>query len=116
MPDKLKKVLWENVLALMVERYGEENLNRLARDAKIGPGSASRIKEAKTSVGLGIVEKVAKAFDVEPYQLLYPASQQKAFLALCKAYIETDERGREFLGGTAEAMLKRRGDRTGTAD
>ena len=67
-----KAVLWQNVKALMDARYGKENLTRLAADAKIGPGTATRIKEQKTSVGLDVLEQIAKAFGVEPWQLLVP--------------------------------------------
>ncbi len=65
-------VLWANVRALMVNRWGKENLTQLALAAKIGPGSATRIKEQKTSVGLDVLEKVAKAFGLQPWQLLVP--------------------------------------------
>lgn len=68
----IKEVLRDNVAALMAHYYGQENLNRLGREAKIGPGGATRIKEAKTNVGLGVLEKVAKHFEVEPWQLLLP--------------------------------------------
>jgi hypothetical protein len=68
-----KRVLWRSVSALMRKHYGEENLTRLARDCKIGPGTASRMKEAKTSVGLEIVEKIAKHFHVETWELLVPS-------------------------------------------
>lgn len=67
-----KHVLWRSVSALMQRHYGEENLSRLARECKIGPGSASRIKEAKTSVGLEIVDKISKHFQVQPWELLVP--------------------------------------------
>lgn len=67
-----KAVLWQNVKALMDARYGKENLTRLAADAKIGPGTATRIKEQKTSVGLDVLEQIGQAFGVEPWQLLVP--------------------------------------------
>ena len=68
-----KLVLWENVSALMTARYGKENLTRLAADAKIGPGTASRIKQHETSVGLDVVEALSKAFKVPPWALLDPS-------------------------------------------
>lgn len=52
--------------------YGGENLTRLARDCKIGPGTASRMKEAQTSVGLEVIDKIAKHFHVEAWELLVP--------------------------------------------
>lgn len=65
-------VLWRSVSALMHKHYGKENLTRLAKDCKMGPASASRIKEAKTSVGLEIIDKIARHFHVEPWELLVP--------------------------------------------
>jgi hypothetical protein len=65
--------LWENVSALMRRDYGVENLSRLVRETAIGPGSATRIKEQETSVGIDVLEKLAGHFKVEPWQLLAPA-------------------------------------------
>ena len=70
-PDS-KLVLWENVSALMKAKYGRENLTRLAAEAKVGPGTVSRIKAHETSVGLDVVEAIARIFKVEPWQLLVP--------------------------------------------
>jgi transcriptional regulator with XRE-family HTH domain len=67
-----KQVLWRSVSALMQKHYGEENLSRLARECKFGPGTATRLKEATTSVGLDIIDKIARAFHVEPWELLVP--------------------------------------------
>lgn len=67
-----KTTLWENTLSLMEKRYGAENLSRLARDTKIGPGSTSRIKAQETSVGVDVLEKIAEHFEVEPWQLMAP--------------------------------------------
>ena len=69
-PVDSKTVLWNNVSALMRKRWNCENLSKLAREAGIGPGSATRIKEQRTSVGLDVLEKVAACFDLEPWQLL----------------------------------------------
>ena len=67
-----REVLWQAVLALMDKHYGGENLNRLARDAKIGPATSSRMKAQETSVGLDTIDKLANRFSVEPWQLLFP--------------------------------------------
>lgn len=71
-PKDTKKALWENVLALMERDYLKENLTRLARDADIGGATAKRIKDARTSVGVDVIERIAKVFDVRPWQLLTP--------------------------------------------
>jgi hypothetical protein len=70
-PDP-RLALRDNVLALQQHHYGRENLSRLARDAGIGPGSATRIKVAETSVGLEVIDKIAAAFNLDPWQLLVP--------------------------------------------
>lgn len=76
-----KATLRDNVLALMTERWGGENLTRLAREAKVGPGTASRIKAAETSVGVDVLEKVAALFDVPPSSLLMPGLGRTAAFA-----------------------------------
>jgi hypothetical protein len=67
-----KELLWTNLTALMLHHWKEINLNRLAREAKIGPASAMRIKESKTSVGVDIVDSVAGVFGLRAWQLLLP--------------------------------------------
>jgi transcriptional regulator with XRE-family HTH domain len=64
--------LWKNISALMVKHWGDENLNRLARECKFGPGTAARIKEQKTSVGLETLDKIADHFNLAVWQLLVP--------------------------------------------
>ena len=67
-----KKVLWENVVSLMVSRYKKENLTKLAKDSGVGPGTMTRIKDQETSVGVDVLEKLAAVANVEPWQLLHP--------------------------------------------
>lgn len=67
-----KEVLWANVLELMSQAYGREHLSKFAADVGIGNASMTRIKERQTSVGVDILEKVAKRFSLEPWQLLVP--------------------------------------------
>ena len=70
--EELRNTLWLNVQALMVAKYGAENLTRLAFDAGVGLGTATRIKQASTSVGLDVIAKIATVFGVAPWQLLAP--------------------------------------------
>ena len=67
-----KSALWESVSALMVKNYKKENLTRLAKECKIGPGTAARIKEQSTSVGIDILEAIAEHFHLAAWQLLVP--------------------------------------------
>jgi transcriptional regulator with XRE-family HTH domain len=70
--EELRNTLWLNVQALMVAKYSAENLTRLAFDAGVGLGTATRIKQASTSVGLDVIAKIATVFGVAPWQLLAP--------------------------------------------
>lgn len=65
-------IVWANLVTLMVKEYGEENQTRLARDAGTSPGNIARIKAQQTSVGFALLEKIAQAFDLQPWQLLVP--------------------------------------------
>jgi hypothetical protein len=70
-PDS-KAAIWNAVLSLMRRHYGEENLLRLSKEAKIGLGSTSRLKAQETSVGVDLIDKVAARFKLQPWQLLVP--------------------------------------------
>jgi hypothetical protein len=67
-----KEVLWKSVSALMKKHYGKENLTKLAKDCDFGPGTSSRLKEQKTSVGLDVLDKIADTFNVQAWQLMVP--------------------------------------------
>lgn len=67
-----KKVLWAAVSALMRKHYGGENLTRLAKECKFGPGTSTRLKEQKTSVGVDVIDKIASKFGLQTWQLLVP--------------------------------------------
>lgn len=67
-----REVLWASVSALMKKHYGRENLTQLAKDCKIGPATASRMKAKETSVGVEVIDRVAKFFKIAPWTLLVP--------------------------------------------
>ena len=71
-PADTKPILWQNVASLMRHHWGGENLSRLSREAKVGPGTVSRIKEQRTSVGLDVLEQVAGVFELQAWHLLTP--------------------------------------------
>lgn len=102
----LKEVLWENVSALMKAKYGRENINRLARDAKIGVGSVQRIKDAEQSTGIELVEKIAKVFHIDAFQLLCANADQEQFRIICEAYNVADDKTRALFSGIAEQILE----------
>ena len=68
-----REVLWDNVHTLMVQHYGKENLTRLSREAHLGPATVSRIKEQQTSIGVDVLDSLAKLFNVQPWRLLCPS-------------------------------------------
>jgi hypothetical protein len=98
----LKRVLWENVRTLMVMQWGEEHIQRLVREAKIGPATATRIKEGRTSVGIDIVERIARVFKVEPWQLLAAGLGDEKFLDILRVWRDTDARGKRMLLSAAK--------------
>jgi len=60
----------------MQRDFGREHLTAFAKKAKISPGTASRIKEQSTSVGLDVLDQIAHAFNVQPWHLLSPGLGQ----------------------------------------
>jgi len=71
-PIDTRPILWANLSALMISRWGKENLSRLGREAGIGLASCDRIKKQTTSLGLDLVESVASVFDLQAWQVLTP--------------------------------------------
>jgi hypothetical protein len=81
-PRDSRVTLWKNVESLMQERWGEVNINRLARECEVGAATVQRIKEQNTSVGLVLIDKIAVNFDLETWQILVPDMDPKATPAL----------------------------------
>lgn len=73
-----RRVLWASVSALMQHHWHGENLNRLAREAKVGAATCVRLKGQQTSVGLEVVDRIAVAFGVETWQLFVPGFDPKS--------------------------------------
>lgn len=67
-----KRVLWENLQALMNHHFEKENLSELHRRSKIGLASLDRIKKQETSVGIDTLEKLADVFGLQAWHLLTP--------------------------------------------
>lgn len=98
-----RAVLWANILALMEHHWGRENLTRLAAGAGIGPGSATRLKQQKTSVGVELLDKIAALFHVHAWQLLVPGLDPKNLPALLPVS-ETERAFYERLLDAAKAL------------
>lgn len=105
----------------MLKRYGKVNITRLGADAKIG-GSASRIKARDTSIGLSVLEKVAKTFGVDPYKLLIPdkdlrqslLNNDKDLRRIARIYAQTDTVGQQTID-TALRIAEERGRNAGAS-
>lgn len=73
-----KPVLWQNVLTLMLEHAGKENLSWLARELKTSATQIARLKDQETSVGVDILDRIAARFQLETWQLLSPGLGKKS--------------------------------------
>lgn len=102
-----KPILWSAVLALMNKQYGGENLNRLAREAKVGPATSSRLKAQGTSVGLDVIDKLADHFKVKPWQLLVPGFDPDNPPDLAEASVMARDVAKNFDKITDEERRKR---------
>jgi hypothetical protein len=67
-----RRILWTNISSLMQQRWLGENLTRLAREAKVGPGTVSRMKACETFLQLDTVAALAAVFDLAAWQVLVP--------------------------------------------
>jgi transcriptional regulator with XRE-family HTH domain len=72
MGTESKKTLALTVLALMQKHFGGKNLTKLAREAVGSPGNATRLLDGKTSVSVDMLDRIARRFKLEPWQLLVP--------------------------------------------
>jgi hypothetical protein len=70
-PDP-RRILWENVRALMQHHWQGENLTRLANEAGVGPGTASRLKACETYPQINTIDAIAAVFDLAGWQLMVP--------------------------------------------
>lgn len=103
------EVLAENLRLYMV-RKGIESEAELAKLSKVSQKSINNILNRRHDPYLSTVNKLSSALGIEPYHLLCPAEDDK-FLAVCQAWAQSDERGRDDLQTIAEAMIKKRDSR-----
>lgn len=71
-----KRILWMNVCALMGEP--KPSIDAIVKRTKISRGTIQRMRDQKTSVGLDMLNEVAKAFGVRAWQLLVPGLNPNA--------------------------------------
>lgn len=70
-PTDIKTLFWGNVLQLMHQTWGKENITGFGKKTHIAPAGAQRIK-ALRDTGLEIVERIATEYKIDPWQLLAP--------------------------------------------
>lgn len=76
MPLDYRKVIADNVRALMLYHWNEVNISRLGREVK-SQGGAQRVLSGKVSIGVDLLEKTARVFDLQPWHLLVPKLNPK---------------------------------------
>ena len=65
-----KDYLWRNIAFLM--KVEDPTIDAVQRKTGIGRGTAQRIMEGKTSVGIDVIRTIANSFGVEAWQLTHP--------------------------------------------
>lgn len=76
MPEALSATVAANVMALLRHRYPdmrahEKGITRLI-ELGVSHGTSARVLKGTTQVGLAVIEEVAAALKVQPWQLLVP--------------------------------------------
>jgi|GEM_PF-5715651 len=74
----LRITIAENVRTLMAYTPALETQEKLSKKTGIGQATLSRTLNAATWPNAKLIEKVAKAFRVEPWQLLVPGFQPRS--------------------------------------
>ena len=100
-----RDVLAENLSALMAAREDVNSGPKLAAKSGASQKTISNILKKRHDPKLSTVEQIARVFGLEAHQLLCVNAPEDNFLLVCRAYNETDERGRQYLNATAEALL-----------
>lgn len=83
-----------------------------ATAGEVSAKTVSNILAERHDVQLENVEKIAKAFRIEPVSLLSSALDQH-LIDICKVYSDADQRGRDLLADTADTVRRRIGGAEG---
>jgi transcriptional regulator with XRE-family HTH domain len=101
-------VLAANVKLWMAEKFGRSSSPKLAAKSGVGQRTINNVEKARHDPKLSTIEAIARAFGIEPYQLLCPASE-KEFLQVLAAWQHADQPGKELLLVAAETVMRRHG-------
>jgi transcriptional regulator with XRE-family HTH domain len=66
------KVLGANLAALMASNEELNSNPKVSKKTGLGTGSISRLRNGDVDANLSTLEKIARAFDLAPWQLLVP--------------------------------------------
>lgn len=94
-------------LGNLMRAKGIRSEPHLEKLSKVSQKTINNIVHRRHDPRLSTLESLARALGVELHQMLCPISDEK-FLALCQAWAQSDERGKEDLRTIAEAILKKR--------
>lgn len=112
------QVLAAHLNALMDADPASSSTLKLAARSGVKQRTINNAQKARHDPKLSTIEGLARAFRLEPYQLLCPTDDEK-FLVLCRAWNEADPQGKELLMGAADVVLHRLSERrkdAGTPD
>ena len=73
-----KDVLAENINTLMRVNTSLDSNPKVSGKADLGTGSISRIRNADGAINLDTLDKLAKCFDLQPWQMLVPELDPKS--------------------------------------
>jgi transcriptional regulator with XRE-family HTH domain len=105
-------VLGENLRRLMDAHPDLSSSPKMATKTGIAARTINNVENQRHDAKVGTVEAIAKAFGLQPYQLLCPTDDKEFFL-VCKAWNLANESGRDLLLGAAETVIRRHGTAEG---
>ncbi len=94
-------------LARLLDAKGIKSEPALAKLSGVSQKSINNILNERHDPYLSTIEKLAKKLGIESFQLLCQERDDK-FLAVCQAWAQSDDRGRDDLHAIAEAILRRK--------
>jgi len=71
-PKDIKSIVAENVAALSARFHGRPNKTRLGTETGINLGGAQRVLSGEVSVGVDLLQQIARRYGLQAWQLLVP--------------------------------------------
>lgn len=73
MPKNLSKIIAGNLAALMDSREDLNTIAKVAAAARVGVATVHRVRRAEGACATDTLEAIARAFDLDAWQLLIPS-------------------------------------------